>query len=371
MPLDICFLPMSGIDEPMQRMEIRALRRSGARARYGAKGVWFTATRTALHLRPGWIHYDYAHVYYLSPSALKTALKTVAFALDLAICRWLLGTRICWSLSNIQHHDPRPRRLERLASRILAFHCDWIRLFTEDILDGACRQLGASKDKFRVLSEGPLAEWYPSGLDATHCRRLLGLGESETAFVAFGLLRPYKGYEDLITAFRAVAPLHWRLIIAGSPYDRAYFELLRGLAKGDARIWIFGRFVPLAEVQVFIKAADVMVLPYKEITNSGPANLAAGFEKPVVGPRKGVLPKILKRQAELLYEPGGLQGALESLKVLDRDALARLGRENRAEQSSLSWDDFRLLFEGTRFAPEIRETAPAPPADSPRESRCR
>ena len=142
-------------------------------------------------------------------------------------------------------------------------------------------------------------------------RERLGLPLGGFVFVCLGLLRPYKGLEELIPAFRGCRP-RLRLLVAGRPpttqptsTGSAY------LAGGDPRIILEPRFIPAEEVQVYLNAADAAVLPYRQITTSGAALLAFSFGLPVVAPAIGAFPNLVTAANGLLYAPGELAVALQ------------------------------------------------------------
>src|SRR5262249_23292444 len=113
-------------------------------------------------------------------------------------------------------------------------------------------------------------------------------------------------------------------------------------ALGDAgraeRVRLHLRHVRDAEVQVFLNAADLVVLPYRAVLTSGAAMLALSFGRGIVAPRVGCLADLERSGAAILYDPAapdGLPGALA--RALDADPVA-LGERARRFARSLSWD---------------------------------
>lgn len=60
----------------------------------------------------------------------------------------------------------------------------------------------------------------------------------------------------------------------------------------------------------YMKAADVMVLPYRDIINSGSAILGMSFGKAIIAPHLGCIPEILKSEGGILYDPNDKNGLL-------------------------------------------------------------
>jgi glycosyltransferase involved in cell wall biosynthesis len=89
-------------------------------------------------------------------------------------------------------------------------------------------------------------------------------------------------------------------------------------------------------MQVFLRAADAMVLPYRDVLTSGSAILGMTFGLPIIAPRIGCLPETLEG-CSILYdpdEPWGLRAALDG--ALEAD-LAALGAEGARIAATLDW----------------------------------
>lgn len=88
-------------------------------------------------------------------------------------------------------------------------------------------------------------------------------------FLFFGLVRPYKGMENLIEAYRGYYGPVEKLIIAGLPVNREYGELVESLASPDERIHLDFRHIPDKELAELVSNATGVVLPYDYMYNSG------------------------------------------------------------------------------------------------------
>ena len=137
----------------------------------------------------------------------------------------------------------------------------------------------------------PINNVFPdTRLTCFEAKRKLGIEKGKKTLLFFGRIRPYKGLEHLVDAFEFLAAndSEYRLIIAGEQkkgseeYARLIEKLIApGIAAGRI-IPKFG-FVPDEEAEVYFKAADVLVLPYKQIFQSGVLFLAYAFGLPVLG----------------------------------------------------------------------------------------
>jgi glycosyltransferase involved in cell wall biosynthesis len=136
----------------------------------------------------------------------------------------------------------------------------------------------------------PINNAFPdTDLTPAEAKRQLGIRDDEKTILFFGKIKPYKGVEHLLAAFRQlmVSDGNYRLIIAGEVQkgNQTYLDELqrtvtRELDRG--KIILKTHFIPDEETELYLKAADVLVLPYNEIFQSGVLFLAYSFGLPVV-----------------------------------------------------------------------------------------
>ena len=348
----IAFLPIAGPRNPYQRLQMEGLRRMGATVVHGARGSIFAATRTQLRHRPDVIHFDWNYTYFLRRWRVLTHLWSVLYRLDIRLAR-LLGARFIWTLHNLETHEPIHRDLQQRVQRWFARQCDAIRVFDPDMVGRAVIYLDTDPIRFRVVPHGSYIGVY-ADVDRTEARRRLGIPDDAFTMVSFGEMRPYKGLPALIHLVRGTNDTDLRVVIAGRPSVPQVAQSLRTLAEGDPRIILRADFIPAEDVSTYFRAADVVVLPFESIDNSGSAILAMSFGLPVVAPRLGGLPRLLSEQPELLYESGGLEKAVASARTLGADRLKALGARNRERIATQRWEDLAPIFNDR----DRRETSP-------------
>jgi glycosyltransferase involved in cell wall biosynthesis len=170
---------------------------------------------------------------------------------------------------------------------------------------------------------------YPNTVPADEARMRLGLAPHETVILFFGGIRPNKGIERLISAFSQLPGKDLRLVIAGKPWPPPeYVEGLLDLASRDLRVRLYPRFIADEEVQVFLNAANAVVLPFSKILTSGSAMLAMSFEKPVVAPAMGCLPEMVTEDAGILYDPDAPDALLNALRRCTEADLRAMGERS-------------------------------------------
>jgi glycosyltransferase involved in cell wall biosynthesis len=156
--------------------------------------------------------------------------------------------------------------------------------------------------------------------------------------LAFGLIRPYKGTDVLLRAFRELDGAE--LWVVGMP--RMPMEPLRELAAAaGGKVRFVDRFVPDPEIPAFMRRADVVVLPYRNIEQSGVLYTALAFGRPLVLSAVGGFPEIAAQGAARTVPPGdpaALASALTDLlgDPLERERLAAGALS--AARGPYSWD---------------------------------
>ncbi len=155
----------------------------------------------------------------------------------------------------------------------------------------------------------------------------------------FGLLRPYKGVDVLLEAFRSVEGAE--LWIVGMP--RMDLAPLRALAaRAPGRVRFVPRFVTDPEIPAYLRRADLVVLPYREIDQSGVLYAALAFGRPLVLSRVGGFVEVAERhRAAELVPPGDPDALADALRRLLADPARRnelATAAGRAAAGPYSWD---------------------------------
>jgi glycosyltransferase involved in cell wall biosynthesis len=164
-------------------------------------------------------------------------------------------------------------------------------------------------------------------------------GAEQPVILFFGLLRPYKGLDTLLEAFRQVEGAE--LWIVGNP--RMEVEPLRRLAaEAGGRVRFLTRFVEDAEIPAIFRRADVVVLPYRDAEHSGVLYTGLAFGKAMALSTVGGFPEVAEQGAARLVppeDPAALAATLSEL-IDDKAARAELGEAAaRAAAGSYSWDE--------------------------------
>lgn len=153
--------------------------------------------------------------------------------------------------------------------------------------------------------------------------------------LCFGLIRPYKGIDVLLEAWRGIEDAE--LWVVGLP--KMDLTALRAAAPPNVRF--VPRFVADAEIPAYFRRADLVVLPYREIDQSGVLFTALGFGAPLLLSSVGGFPEVAATGAAELVPPGdpaALHAALTRV-LADPQARKRLAAAAReAAATTYSWD---------------------------------
>ena len=234
--------------------------------------------------------YDVWHVHF--PEALLNIRNPALAAFKLSVFRAMIdlvrlrGGKIVWTLHNLRAHDALHPALEARHYRLLLPRID-------GVISLSPTGLAMAREKFPALSKVPAAviphghyrDQYPRcTVDA---RRELNIDDHARVILFFGEVRPYKNVDTLVRAFRNVKTTNAVLVIAGRPKSAELGESIAQKAAEDSRVQLNLRFIQREEVANFFAVADLVVLPYRNILNSGAALLALSFNRPVLVPDLG------------------------------------------------------------------------------------
>jgi beta-1,4-mannosyltransferase len=306
--------------------------------------------------RPDVVHLHWTHRYLRRQYGMRSWGRRRT-AVELRILR-RLGVRVVWTIHNVGVHGGERSAEERLAHATIATasdaivcHCEAARALAAD----AYRLDDPTRARMHVVPHGNYRGAYPDTLGRAAAREALGLTPDQTAFLFLGQIRPYKGVEELIDAFRGLDRRDARLVIAGRIEDRSLGDTLRQQAGGDARVILLPGHVPDDRMHVFLRAADAMVLPYRDVLTSGSAILAMTFGLAVVAPRIGCLPSTLDG-CSLLYDPDAPQALRDALRDAMEADLRLLGERAATAAAALDWGtigaSIAALYRGAPRPPE-------------------
>jgi glycosyltransferase involved in cell wall biosynthesis len=198
------------------------------------------------------------------------------------------GAKVLWTIHNLHTHEQRHRYFEERFWRRFIPELDGVVALTEAGLRAAIARFpGLAGKRAFIVPHPHYRGQYADELDRAAARRRLGLGSSTKVMLVFGRMYEYKNVPALLRAVRAAPAEDWAVLVAGAPRTAEVARSLRDEGLGDPRVRYHLEFIDPPDAQVYFRAADIVVQPYREILNSGTALLALSFDRPVLLPRHG------------------------------------------------------------------------------------
>lgn len=219
------------------------------------------------------------------PSGAHAAYKLSGMfaAMDFLRAR---GTKIVWTMHNFASHEARYPRLEAWFWRRFIPRVDGaISLSAAGLAMALQRFPRFGEIPTVVIPHGHYRAQYPISGDDGRAR--LGIPANAKVIIFFGAVRAYKNVDALVNAFRQVKTEGATLYILGNPNSQELADKIATLAFQDSRVHLKFEFVGAKDVSAYLGAADLVVLPYREVLNSGTALLALSCNRPVLVPDRG------------------------------------------------------------------------------------
>lgn len=246
-------------------------------------------------------------------------------------------TRIICIADNISPHEKRPGDIAFTKYFIKSIHA--FIAMSDKVLDDL-RDLETIKPA--ALVEHPLYDNFGEIVPKSEARQKLNIEKDARVILFFGFIRRYKGLDILFEAMadKRIKHAHIKLLVAGEFYEdeKSYREQIRKLGIED-RLILHTGFIRDEEVKYYLSAADAVIQPYRNATQSGVTPLAYHYEKPMVVSNVGGLPSLVPHEkVGLVAEPNPASIADAILRFYE------LGEEYfiphlRAEKLKYSWSN--------------------------------
>jgi len=215
-------------------------------------------------------------------------------------------TRIICIADNIIPHEHRPG--DKAFTNFFVKRCDGFITMSEQVMNDLLKFV---RDKPVKLVPHPLYDNFGEIISKIEAREKLKIKTGELIILFFGFIRKYKGLDILLDAMKIIKEntksqiSNLKLLVAGEFYDdeKSYLQQINRLGINDDVI-LRTDFIPDSEVKYYLCAADAVIQPYRNATQSGVTPLAYYFEKPMIVTNVGGLPSLVPNEkAGLVTEP--------------------------------------------------------------------
>ncbi|OJW82758.1 MAG: glycosyl transferase family 1 [Bacteroidetes bacterium 46-16] len=256
----------------------------------------------------------------------------------LRIVRGNKHSRIVCIADNVIPHEKRPG--DKAFTKYFLKPVDAFITMSKDVLKDL-KTLTGKPARFTVH---PVYDNFEPPVNKAEACKKLGLDPGGKYILFFGFIRRYKGLDIVLKtmADERIQAAGIKLIVAGEFYDdRNFYEQVITEYKVQDHIHLFTEFIPNSEVRYYFSAADLVVQPYRDATQSGITQVAYHFEKPMVVTNVGGLAEVVpdgKVGFVAAPEPTAIADAV--LHFFEPNSIPALQENILHEKRKYSWATF-------------------------------
>jgi glycosyltransferase involved in cell wall biosynthesis len=290
---------------------------------------------------------------------IKVGLKIKKERPDLIIVRyWIpflapcLGTILSIAKSNkhtkviaiVDNMIPHEKRIgDRLLTKYFVRAVDGFLTMSKKVQD----DVRLFTHKPSCIAPHPIYDHFGEAIPTTEARNLLHLQDTDKVILFFGFVRAYKGLDLLIEAMSnpAIQAAGIKLIIAGEFYESPtpYLDQIKALGLSDT-ISVYNEYIGERDVKLYVSAADFIIQPYRNATQSGVTPMAYHFLKPMLVTNVGGLADTVPHdKVGLVVEPNPSDIAKGIIQLYKRGT-AHFMPHLITEKKKYSWEQMRQSF---------------------------
>ena len=196
--------------------------------------------------------------------------------------------------------------------------------------------------RYKILPH-PIYSNFGKLVEKNEARNLLNLPVKQKLLLFFGFIRDYKGLDILLEAMKKLKDEEIKLIIAGEFYSNEdkYKKIINDHKLND-KLYLFTKFIPTSEVKYYFSASDVVILPYRDATQSGIVQIAMNFRKPVIATNVGGLGEVvINNRTGYIVEKENPKALSETIvKFYSENKESEFIENISSEVEKYSWENF-------------------------------
>jgi glycosyltransferase involved in cell wall biosynthesis len=272
-----------------------------------------------------------------------------------------LGKRVVFTVHNVNagKRDLNDSFLNRLSLRIQYNLCHHIFVHTEGMKGELVSDFAVTAAKVSVIPFGINNTVPKTDLTSGEAKRMLSIANSDKTLLFFGNIAPYKGLEYLVSAFTELLnkDRSYRLIIAGrlKGSEGYWKQIHEGIAQSGIHDRVIERieYIPDEQTELFFKAADVLILPYTRVFQSGVLFLGYSFGLPAIAADIGSLKEeIIKGKTGFVFNARDSSDLASKIEEYFKSQLFRNLETRRAEikayaNERYSWSKVAMISAAT------------------------
>jgi glycosyltransferase involved in cell wall biosynthesis len=236
--------------------------------------------------------------------------------------------------------DHEQKKIKSFVARVIFKFADKFIVTTRD----AEKELGQEYPKNKVtLSPHPMYEFLEKGPEITKnvARDKLKL-KNEPLLLFFGHIRDYKGLDILLAAMKKVVKVNRsiQLLVVGEFWknEDKYKKMISNY-KLDNNVRVIGEYVPDKDIQLYYKAADALVMPYKTATGTGVSKIALYYDLPIIGTIVGDLKDYFEPSgAGIFVEPNNIDALYRAIMKFINSDKSMYAKSMKELKETFSWE---------------------------------
>jgi D-inositol-3-phosphate glycosyltransferase len=261
----------------------------------------------------------------------------------------LLGKKVVFTAHNVNagKRDSNDSWLNRVSLKTQYTLCDHIFVHTKGMKSEMASEFRIPESKISVIPFGINNTVPNTSLSNAEAKHQLAINNNDKALLFFGNIAPYKGLEYLIAAFQELFQTDrtYRLIVVGKPKgpESYWTEIQRRLTNSDMADRVIAKieYVPDEETELYFKAADVLILPYTHVFQSGVLFLGYSFGLPAIAADVGSLrEEIIEGETGFVFKPGESSDLARKIRNYFNSELFRNLGNQRAEIKAYANDQY-------------------------------
>ncbi len=202
-------------------------------------------------------------------------------------------------------------------------------------------------NKPSCVSPHPIYDHFGDAMDKDLARKTLHLNSNDKVILFFGFVRAYKGLDLLLDAMAdpAVKAAGIKLVIAGEFYEapEPYLTQIENLGLSDC-VSVYNQYIGEQEVKLYVSAADFIIQPYKNATQSGVTPMAYHFLKPMLVTNVGGLADTVPHDKVGLVVSPNVKSIAEGILKLYERGTDHFMPHLINEKKKYSWEQMRESF---------------------------
>lgn len=244
-------------------------------------------------------------------------------------------TKVVALIHNAIPHEK--RFFDKAFAKYFFKKCDSFIVLSESVKDDLQKLIPKAKI---LVTPHPIYDQYKERVDRSVACRLLNIDSRKKNLLFFGLIRDYKGLDLLIQAMSYLDE-DYQLIIGGECYGdfQKYQELIDASPLKD-NIKVFEQYIPDDMVSTLFSAADVLMLPYRDATQSGVVAVAYQMEVPIIATNAGALGQTVLSSATGIVVEVFPESIAEGIRTYFDNDKQHYFDNVKIEKKRLSWSSF-------------------------------